>query len=71
MSREFVEAVAKNNNLGAAEIYKEVMIQKVGAALEKKEKRGGKGVCATPCRYAKKIGKRLRANKDRRHYLSK
>ena len=38
MSREFVEAVAKNNNLGAAEIYKEVMIQKVGAALEKKRK---------------------------------
>ena len=38
MSREFIEAVAKKNNLGAAEIYKEVMIQKGGRALEKKRK---------------------------------
>jgi hypothetical protein len=48
MSREFVEAVAKNNNLGAAEIYKEVMIQKVGAALEKKRKEVAKEYVPPP-----------------------
>jgi len=36
MSREFVDAVASGNNLGAEEVFKTSMATKIGDALETK-----------------------------------
>lgn len=38
MTKDFIEAIAKKNNVGATEIYKEIMIHKIGEALEAKRK---------------------------------
>ena len=52
MSREFIDAISINNNVEAETVFKDVMVQKVGNALEGKRKELAKAYVRTPVNAA-------------------